>query len=90
MSRRRQSVLLFTVLASQLLVGVHAAAHPPSIQADCEICSAYADPIDNLHADEPSVPDTTWGQVLVVRAAPGPGGPDTPSACPRGPPGRTR
>ncbi len=88
MSRKRQSALLLTVLVSQLLVGVHAGTHPPTIQLDCEICSAYGDPLEDLAPGEPSPPDTKWKRVLVVCSAPGPAGPRILSACPRGPPDR--
>ncbi len=86
MSRKWQRLLLLTLIVSQVLLGVHAATHPPVGQVKCEICSAYGDPIDSLPAGDLSPPVTVWTRECPVCSAPGPVGIHTHPACPRAPP----
>jgi len=40
--------LLLAIIASNLLVGVHATWHAPADLSQCELCAAYGDPSDAI------------------------------------------
>lgn len=40
--------LLLAIIASNLLVGVHATWHGPADLGQCELCAAYGDPSDAI------------------------------------------
>lgn len=48
--------LLSAIIASNLLVGVHAAWHAPADLGQCELCAAYGDPSDAIPSAGTSIP----------------------------------
>lgn len=48
--------LLLVIIASNLLVGVHATWHAPADLGQCELCAAYGDPSDAIRSAGLSLP----------------------------------
>lgn len=56
MNRALYSIVLLVLIASNALIGVHAASHVTVDPTECELCAAYNDPSDAIPADRVEIP----------------------------------